>query len=218
MSSWSRCSPSDLVTIPFGSHGARITVQRRAVPAFMMLAMVMEAHGYYIRQSDTGAYNCRYIAGTTTWSNHAYGAAVDVNWQLNPAGSHLVTNMPPEMVRDCEAIVTVDGIPVFRWGGRYSSFKDAMHWEVMVTPEQLARGLRGGTANMPLNAADKNAIREIVKNQVDEAEQVTRTPAVDTREATIDHLDALAREMGADPAKIKAQLKPKTKTARNVGD
>jgi hypothetical protein len=33
-----------------------------------------------------GSYNCRYIAGTTSWSTHAWGAAVDTNSQRNPVG------------------------------------------------------------------------------------------------------------------------------------
>ena len=143
MSSWSRCRSSDLTTIPFGQHGARITVQRRAVPAFRALESVMNAHRYHIRPADTGAYNCRVIAGTSTWSNHAYGIAVDVNWQTNPYSSRLITDMPAAMIRDIENIRTADGTRVFRWGGRYSGSKDAMHFEVMVSPEQIARGITG---------------------------------------------------------------------------
>lgn len=33
---------------------------------------------------NTSAYNCRRVAGTATWSEHAYGAAVDVNPVENP--------------------------------------------------------------------------------------------------------------------------------------
>ena len=33
-----------------------------------------------------GGYNCRLIAGTTTWSVHSWGAAIDTNWQRNPRG------------------------------------------------------------------------------------------------------------------------------------
>ncbi len=33
-----------------------------------------------------GAYNCRLIDGTTSWSVHAWGAAVDTNWQRNYRG------------------------------------------------------------------------------------------------------------------------------------
>jgi hypothetical protein len=34
-----------------------------------------------------GAYNCRQMTGSTNWSTHAWGAAVDVNWVRNPYGS-----------------------------------------------------------------------------------------------------------------------------------
>jgi hypothetical protein len=33
-----------------------------------------------------GGYNCRYIAGTTSWSTHAFGAAIDTNTARNPMG------------------------------------------------------------------------------------------------------------------------------------
>jgi len=33
-----------------------------------------------------GGYNCRYIAGTTSWSTHAFGAAIDTNTARNPLG------------------------------------------------------------------------------------------------------------------------------------
>jgi D-alanyl-D-alanine carboxypeptidase len=33
-----------------------------------------------------GAYNCRLIDGTTSWSVHSWGAAVDTNWQRNFRG------------------------------------------------------------------------------------------------------------------------------------
>jgi hypothetical protein len=31
-------------------------------------------------------YSCRYIAGTTSWSTHAFGAAIDTNSARNPLG------------------------------------------------------------------------------------------------------------------------------------
>ena len=48
-----------------------------------------------MRADNTSAFNCRYVAGTTTWSRHALGAAVDVNPVENPyvSGSHV---SPPE--------------------------------------------------------------------------------------------------------------------------
>ena len=37
-----------------------------------------------MRANNTSAFNCRYVAGTTTWSHHAYGRAIDVNPVQNP--------------------------------------------------------------------------------------------------------------------------------------
>jgi hypothetical protein len=33
-----------------------------------------------------GGYNCRLISGSTLWSTHAWGAAIDTNWLRNPRG------------------------------------------------------------------------------------------------------------------------------------
>jgi D-alanyl-D-alanine carboxypeptidase len=40
---------------------------------------------------NTSAFNCRFVAGTTRWSMHAYGRAIDVNPIENPyvSGSHV---------------------------------------------------------------------------------------------------------------------------------
>jgi len=40
---------------------------------------------------NTSAFNCRFVAGTSRWSEHAYGRAIDVNPIENPyvSGSHV---------------------------------------------------------------------------------------------------------------------------------
>ena len=37
-----------------------------------------------IEADNTSAFNCRYVDGTTRWSEHAYGRAIDVNPIENP--------------------------------------------------------------------------------------------------------------------------------------
>ena len=37
-----------------------------------------------IEADNTSAFNCRYVDGTTRWSEHAYGRAVDLNPIENP--------------------------------------------------------------------------------------------------------------------------------------
>jgi len=125
-------------TISFGDAGARVTVDRLTVPIWRAVEAIFAKYRYTIRRSDTGAYNCRQITGGSGYSLHAYGIAVDVNWQSNPYGPNLVTNMPAGAIREIEAL-NVNGQPVVRWGGRYSGNKDAMHFEVIVPPTVAIR-------------------------------------------------------------------------------
>lgn len=118
------------------------------------------------RAERAGVYNCRDIAGTTSRSLHAYGLAVDIDSAWNPnrrtpdrrpvrfstattQDERLAdvrrktadTVFTPEQVAAVEAIRTVDGRQVFTWGGRWNTTKDTMHFQLSVTPEELARGL-----------------------------------------------------------------------------
>jgi hypothetical protein len=154
------CAPaSHRVTIDL--HGAgRITVDRRTQAAFVALNACLKAHGYAIRRADTGAYNCRRITGGTGYSLHAYGIAADLNWQTNPYGRNLVTDMPPAMRAAIKAIRTRNGRQVFGWGGDYRTNKDAMHYEVVCTPADLATGIDPATVpghqQPPPKPADPN--------------------------------------------------------------
>jgi hypothetical protein len=100
-----------------------------------------------VRQGDTGAYNCRVITGGRGHSLHAFGIAVDVNWNTNPyrADNVLVTDMPRVMVDNVLRIRTMNGARVFRWGGDYTTSKDAMHFEIVCTPDELATGIDWST-------------------------------------------------------------------------
>jgi poly-gamma-glutamate synthesis protein (capsule biosynthesis protein) len=44
-----------------------------------------------MRHDNTSAFNCRTVAGTGTWSQHAYGRAIDINPVENPYvdGAHV---------------------------------------------------------------------------------------------------------------------------------
>lgn len=135
------CRPSS-TRVTIALHGAgRITVDRRCEPAFRALNACLVAHDYRTRRADTGAYNCRRITGGTGYSLHAYGIAADLNWQTNPYGRNLVTDMPPAMRAAIKAIRTRNGVRVFGWGGDYRTNKDAMHFEVVCRPSDLATGI-----------------------------------------------------------------------------
>ena len=136
-------------TAPFARlnlHGSGVvTVDVLIVDALKALNRVLVDWDYRTRRADTGAYNCRQITGGTNYSLHAYGIAVDLNWSTNPYGHHLITDMPIGMIEDIEGIRTAGGVQVWRWGGRYSNNKDAMHFEVVASPAELARGIQSQT-------------------------------------------------------------------------
>ena len=122
-----------------------VTVDVLIVDAVKALNAVLIDWDYRTRRADTGAYNCRPITGGTNYSLHAYGIAVDLNWQTNPYGRTLVTDMAIGMIEAIEGIRTAGGVQVWRWGGRYSNNKDAMHFEVVASPAELARGIQSQT-------------------------------------------------------------------------
>lgn len=121
--------------------GGQVTVRTPIVSAVRALDDCLRVHDYRTRTDDTGAYNCRKITGGTGYSLHAYGIAVDLNWLSNPYGRRLVTDMPAAMVADIKAIRTRNGKRVWRWGGDYGGNKDAMHFEVVCHPADMATGI-----------------------------------------------------------------------------
>ncbi|MCB1811444.1 MAG: M15 family metallopeptidase [Candidatus Competibacteraceae bacterium] len=162
------CREEHMVLIPFGSDKIRVAPPTAA--AWQALATVLQHHQYTIRTPDTDSYNCRTIKGSNKKSLHAYGIALDINWTTNPyidhAGRRNVrfsdkstqderaeavrlgradTDMTPAMIEDALAIKTVNGTPVFQWGGHYKTVKDAMHFEIDVSPAELASGIDPAT-------------------------------------------------------------------------
>jgi hypothetical protein len=94
-----------------------------------------------IEADNTSAFNCRTVEGTSRWSEHAYGRAVDVNPLENPyvsaAGttSHrrsrpYVRRTPvrPGMAVEGGVLVRAFDAIGWGWGGRWSSVKDYQHF------------------------------------------------------------------------------------------
>lgn len=143
-------------------HGAgKVTVLPAIKDAVLALNQVLKAWDYRTRAHDTGAYNCRKSANGN-WSLHAYGIAIDLNWSTNPYGKKLITDMPRGMVNDILAIRTNNGKRVWGWGGNWRGNKDAMHYEIICSPRDIATGInprtvRGGSALPPAAPAPKPA-------------------------------------------------------------
>jgi D-alanyl-D-alanine carboxypeptidase len=93
-----------------------------------------------IEADNTSAFNCRFVEGTTRWSNHAYGRAIDVNPIENPyvsggSTSHAASRpyvdrarRRPGMAYDGGALVRAFDRIGWGWGGRWTSAKDYQHF------------------------------------------------------------------------------------------
>jgi hypothetical protein len=90
---------------------------------------------------NTSAFNCRFVAGTTRWSEHAYGRAIDINPIENPYVTPSGHVSPPagaeytDRSRDRKGMIH-HGDEVWdafrdvgwKWGGDWSGTKDYQHF------------------------------------------------------------------------------------------
>ena len=86
---------------------------------------------------NTSGFNCRFVGGTTRWSQHAYGEAIDVNPVENPyvqgarvsppAGRAFVDRTPPRPGMAAAGGVLVQAFAAvgWKWG---ASFGDYQHF------------------------------------------------------------------------------------------
>ena len=126
----------DLVQVFRDLYAARFPI-RRLVP--------VDAYGgsdfRSIEADNTSAFNCRFVEGTTRWSNHAFGRAIDVNPIENPyvsggstsharaARTSSRTKRRPGMAYEGGALVRAFDRIGWGWGGRWtSSVKDYQHF------------------------------------------------------------------------------------------
>lgn len=112
--------------------GVRLLVRAEIVELVSILLEQTVGRGYQLHSGQCWGYANRAIAGTNRPSNHSWGLAIDLNSTTNPMGPTLVTDMPAWMV----GMWTECG---FRWGGAYQGRKDAMHFEYMGSPSDVAR-------------------------------------------------------------------------------
>ena len=95
-----------------------------------------------IEADNTSAFNCRPATGSTHWSEHAYGQAIDLDPLENPyvSGRHDVACRQPPLPRPFPASAGDDPCrrPVVRafaaagwgWGGLWSGTRDYQHFSV----------------------------------------------------------------------------------------
>lgn len=155
--------PADLRAVTFPHHRpdgttARgvLIVHRDVVHDVVVLVRAAWGHRFPITQArpvddfggdddasmaadNSSAFNCRVVAGTTTWSQHAYGRAIDLNPVRNPyvrggevdppGGSAYLdrSDVRPGMLVEGGAVIHAVDRLGWGWGGRWSSGADHQH-------------------------------------------------------------------------------------------
>jgi D-alanyl-D-alanine carboxypeptidase len=126
---------ADVVTVLRRLYAARFPI-RRMVPVDAYGASDFRS----IEADNTSAFNCRYVEGTTRWSEHAYGRAIDFNPIENPyvsggrtshaASRSYVDRTPCRRGMACPGNVVVRAFTAigWGWGGTWSGVQDYQHF------------------------------------------------------------------------------------------
>jgi len=93
--------------------------------------------------NNTSAFNCRAVTGGTSWSEHSYGTAVDINPVQNPYVTRSGTVLPPSGKPWADRSVRAPGMVKhggsvwqwfrgigWEWGGDWSNPKDHQHFSL----------------------------------------------------------------------------------------
>jgi D-alanyl-D-alanine carboxypeptidase-like protein len=91
--------------------------------------------------NNTSAFNCRKVSGSTKWSEHAFGRALDLNPVQNPYVTRGGRVSPPNgrpyadrsrrargMIHSGDAVQRAFAAEGWRWGGYWSNSKDYQHF------------------------------------------------------------------------------------------
>jgi D-alanyl-D-alanine carboxypeptidase len=128
------------------AHDVVVVLRRLYTARFPIRRMVpVDAYGASdyrsIEADNTSAFNCRAVDGTTRWSEHAYGRAIDLNPIENPyvtaSGTTSHAASRPYLRRaPYRTGMAVEGGAAVRafeavgwgWGGRWSGARDYQHF------------------------------------------------------------------------------------------
>ncbi len=90
--------------------------------------------------NNTSVFNCRVVSGTTTWSEHAYGRAIDINPVQNPYVRGSTIQPPagadyfdrslelPGMIQSGDSVTAAFAAIGWEWGGDWINSKDYQHF------------------------------------------------------------------------------------------
>jgi hypothetical protein len=116
-----------------GTPGIPLRVQKDCAPVLAYVASRVHQEvtdlklGNKPGVQDEGGYNLRKVDGSSGYSNHASGTAIDLNWSRFPMFKRKMNKKQ----RAAAQAIAEELSEVIRWGGNYSPSRvDEMHWEI----------------------------------------------------------------------------------------
>ena len=116
-----------------GRPGIPLRVQKDCAPLLAYVASRVHAEvtdlklGNKPGYQDEGGYNFRKIDGSSYYSNHASGTAIDLNWSRFPMFKRRMNKKQ----RAASEAIAAELSEVITWGGNYRPTRvDEMHWEI----------------------------------------------------------------------------------------
>jgi hypothetical protein len=128
-------------------------VPRATVVAYKKMASILANHNYNVFSCSAFAGTNRKIAGTNTYSAHAWGLAIDINPKFdgtyndccNTSWSSWISRPHSQTfynaAKQITNIKTKEGVRVFGWGGYWKTKKDYMHFEVICSKAEILKGI-----------------------------------------------------------------------------
>lgn len=101
--------------------GAKLSVNQKVASQFQGFINELESMGYKIDPKTSGGFDFRKIAGSSSYSQHAYGNAIDINSVDNGLGKGKGT-----LPANISSIAAKYGLS---WGGDFKTNNDPMHFE-----------------------------------------------------------------------------------------
>lgn len=186
-----------------------LTFHRKAAPA--LLASLNKVWDYYDHDQTVidelgvsktaGTYNHRKVRGSATkWSNHAFGAAIDINAEEN--GFNVEGNIPRPVI----AAFKSEG---FAWGGDYSGRPDPMHFEACdrgepaLNFEQWLKKFGVPPKNRPIDVAEASSSVPLDDFAEPEVSAARRSPSPTVAVGVATAGSATMQDMGGGDPVIK---------------